>query len=41
MPDLETLAAQMRQAFASGVPVRMPLMRFSDLDRLFALLADD
>ncbi|WP_255358187.1 hypothetical protein [Pseudorhodoferax sp. Leaf274] len=41
MPDLETLAVQMRQAFASGIPVRMPLMRFRDLEVLFDLLQDD
>ncbi|RCW71426.1 hypothetical protein [Pseudorhodoferax soli] len=41
MPDLETLAVQMRQAFASGVPVKMPLLRFRDLDILFELLAED
>lgn len=41
MTELETLAMQMRQAFAAGVPVRMPLLRFRDLDILLALLADD
>ncbi len=41
MPDLQTLAVQMRQAFACGVPVRMPLLRFRDLDVLLELLADD
>ena len=41
MQDLETLAVQMRHAFACGIPVRMPLMRFRDLDALLDLLADD
>lgn len=41
MNDLETLALQMRQAFASGASVRMPLLRFRDLDILLELLADD
>ncbi|WP_326543401.1 hypothetical protein [Pseudorhodoferax sp.] len=41
MPDLETLARQMRQAFASGIPVRLPLMRFRELELLFELLGDD
>lgn len=41
MPDLETLAMQMRQAFAAGASVRMPLLRFRDLDILLELLADD
>ncbi|WP_255358085.1 hypothetical protein [Pseudorhodoferax sp. Leaf267] len=41
MHDLETLAVQMRQAFAAGIPVRMPLMRFSDLEILFDLLEND
>lgn len=40
MQDLEKLAIQMRHAFAYGVPVRMPLMRFQDLEILLKLLAD-
>ncbi len=41
MHDLQSLAVQMRQAFAGGMPVRMPLLRFKDLEVLFTLLADD
>ena len=41
MQDFEKLAMQMRQAFAAGIPVRMPLMRFRDLEILLDLLADD
>jgi hypothetical protein len=41
MLNLNKIAEQIRHAFATGKPCRVPLMRVDELGQLLALLEDD
>ncbi|HCP6903029.1 hypothetical protein [Shigella flexneri] len=41
MHDINKIAEQIRFAFATGRPCRVPLMTVRELGRLLALLQDD
>lgn len=41
MPDINKIAEEIRQSFATGQPCTVPMMTVRDLRRLLVLLEDD